>query len=80
LARLIGAVIRYPTEAAKDLPMDYAILLINAVFNFCKAKMINSKVKPGEALSKKYLFFSFQQEIEALDLLDWSKRALEVSL
>lgn len=80
LARLIGAVIRYPTEAAKDLPIDHAILLINAVSNFCKAKMINTKVKPGEALSKKYPFLSFQQEVEALDLLDWSKRALEVSL
>jgi hypothetical protein len=42
--------------------------------------MINTKVKPGEALSKKYPFLSFQQEVEALDLLDWSKRALEVSL
>jgi predicted nucleic acid-binding Zn-ribbon protein len=80
LARLIGAVIKYPTEAAKDLPIDHAILLINAVSNFCKAKMINSKVKPGETLGKKYAGLAFQQEVEALDLLDWSKRALEASL
>jgi hypothetical protein len=82
LARIISAIIKYPTEAAKDLPIDHAILLINAVSNFCKAKKINSKVKSGEDLSKKYPFLSFQPQegVEALDLLDWSKRALEASL
>ena len=80
LARLISAVIKYPTEAAKDLPIDHAILLINAVSNFCKAKKINPKIGAGEVLGRKYASFLFQQEVEALDLLDWSKRALEASL
>ena len=80
LARLISAVIKYPTEAAKDLPIDHAILLINAVSNFCKAKKINPKTGAGEVLGRKYGSFLFQQEVEALDLIDWSKRALEASL
>ena len=31
LARLISATIKYPTEAARELPIDHAILLINSV-------------------------------------------------
>jgi hypothetical protein len=55
-------------------------LLINAVSNFCKAKKINPKIGAGEALGRKYGSLLFQQEVEALDLLDWSRRALEANL
>ncbi|MBV9667808.1 MAG: hypothetical protein JO327_06720, partial [Nitrososphaeraceae archaeon] len=81
LARLVRAMIKYPTDiAANNLPIDYAILLIGAVSNFCRAKKINPKAKAGEDINKKYGNMLSFLEVEVLDLLDWTKRVLESSM
>ena len=73
---------KYPTDmaAANDLPIDYVILLIGAVSNFCRAKKINPKAKAGEDINKKYSNMLSFLEVEVLDLLGWTKRALENSM
>jgi chromosome segregation ATPase len=81
LARLVRTMIKYPTDiAANNLPIDYAILLIGAVSNFCRAKKINPKAKAGEDINKKYSNMLSFLEVEVLDLLDWTKRVLEGSM
>jgi predicted nucleic acid-binding Zn-ribbon protein len=82
LARLVRTMIKHPTDiaAANNLPIDYAILLISAVSNFCRAKKINPKARAGEDINKKYGNMLYFIEVEVLDLLDWTKRILEGSM
>ena len=75
LARIVNAIIRYPAEA-KDLPIDYDILMLNAIIQHCTIKNINPKVKAGELLAEKYYGIYPSTEVELLDLLKWANRGL----
>lgn len=78
-ARNIQALIKYPTQA-KDLPLDYDILMLRAVTQHCTVKNVNPKVKAGDKISKKYYGIYSSTEVELLDLLEWATKGLISSL
>jgi hypothetical protein len=49
LARIILAILKYPTEV-KNLSIDYVILMLDGAVKLCRVKGINPKIKAGEAL------------------------------
>lgn len=77
LARVVNAIIKYPSTA-KDLPIEYALLLQDAVAKFCMAKGVNPKVKAGDIMHSKY-YLGAHREVELRDLFDWAKRGLQAS-
>ena len=80
LARNIQALVRYPTEA-KDLPLDYDLLMLKAIIHHCTAKGVNPKVKAGDLISDKYGFSILSSmEVELIDILKWAERVLTSSL
>jgi predicted nucleic acid-binding Zn-ribbon protein len=81
LARVIQALIKYPSEL-KDIPLDYDMLMLNAIINHCKVKEINPKVKIGDKIINKYSTGGFSwltssTELELLDILELAIRALD---
>jgi predicted nucleic acid-binding Zn-ribbon protein len=48
IARVVNSIIKYPTEA-KDLPLDYPIMLLSAVERICWVKQVNPKISLGQA-------------------------------
>jgi len=81
IARIINTIMKYPSEA-KELPFDYALLLHDGVFKFCLVKGVNPKVKAGDMIGGKYSYKYIQSsfEMELMDLINWTKRGLEVGL
>ncbi len=79
LARIVSAMIKFPSEA-KDVPLDFATLMVEGVSKMCSAKGFNPKIKAGEIFGKKYYFLTASSEMELQDLLDWVKRALLTGL
>jgi len=75
LARVVNTAIKYPSEA-KDLPLDYTLLLHEAVAKLCKAKGVNPKVKAGEDIHSKYYGINSYAEVELLDIMGWARRGL----
>ena len=51
VASIVNVIIKYPIDA-KDLPIDYDILMLNAIIQHCTIKNINPKVKAGELLAE----------------------------
>jgi DNA repair exonuclease SbcCD ATPase subunit len=78
LARILQSLVKYPSECVK-LPLDYDILMLNAVMNHLIVKGVNPKVKAGDTISGKYGIRSYQ-EVELLDLIEWAMRGLKSSL
>ncbi len=78
LARVVNSIIKYPSKA-KELPIDYSLLLQETVAKLCKAKGLNPKVKAGDIIYGKY-YISSSKEVELLDIIDWAIRGLQISL
>lgn len=77
LARIIQALIKYLSEA-KNLPIDYALSLLDGVIKYCRVNNINPKVEAGETIAKKHIIFT--TELELLGLLEWARRGLTLAL
>jgi len=75
LARVVSMAIKYPSEA-KDLPLDYILLLHEAVAKLCIAKDVNPKAKAGDEIESKYYVIKSHVEIELLDIMAWVRRGL----
>jgi hypothetical protein len=74
-AEVINLIIKYPLEA-KELPLDYAIILLDAVKKMLVVKRIEAKIKAREAgLDKSVPFESMEFEVK--DLVEGAIRALE---
>jgi hypothetical protein len=75
-ARMIFSILKFPSEA-KNLPSDFASVLLEAVAKFCNAKGMNptisvkeSSISPGNMLME-------YNEIPALNLINGAKKALD---
>jgi len=76
LARVLMAMIKYPSEA-KDLPLDYDLMMLSGITQHCMVKGLNIKVEPPGAVKKKNVF---APEIELIDLLQWTMKGLTEGL
>lgn len=74
-AKVINFIIKYPLEA-RELPLDYAIILLDAVKKMLVAKRIEVKIKAREAGMDKTMLFD-GMEFEVKDLVEGARRALE---
>ena len=76
LARIIMAIFKYPAEA-KNLSIDYVILMLDGAVKLCRVKGINPKIKAGEALivPENSLFSGI--DVEMLRLIEGARRAVE---
>jgi hypothetical protein len=74
-AKVINLIIKYPLEA-RELPLDYAIILLDAVKKMLVAKRIEVKIKTREAGMDKSVPFQ-GMEFEVKDLVEGARRALE---
>jgi phenylpyruvate tautomerase PptA (4-oxalocrotonate tautomerase family) len=74
-AKVINLIIKYPLEA-RELPLDYAIILLDAVKKMLVAKRIEVKIKAREAGMDKSVPFE-GMEFEVKDLVEGARRALE---
>jgi hypothetical protein len=77
-AKVINLIIKYPLEA-RELPLDYAIILLDAVKKMLVAKRIEVKIKAREAGMDKSVPFE-GMEFEVKDLVEGARRALETIL
>jgi outer membrane murein-binding lipoprotein Lpp len=75
-AKVINLIIKYPLEA-RELPLDYAIILLDAVKKMLVAKRIEVKIKAQEAGMDKSVPF-VGMEFEVKDLVEGARRALEI--
>src|ERR671924_608954 len=74
-AKVINLIIKYPLEA-REVPLDYAIILLDAVKKMLVAKRIEVKIKAREAGMNKSVPFD-GMEFEVKDLVEGARRALE---
>jgi hypothetical protein len=74
-AKVINLIIKYPLEA-RELPLDYAIILLDAVKKMLVTKRIEVKIKSREAGMDKSVPFE-GMEFEVKDLVEGARRALE---
>jgi hypothetical protein len=77
LARIIMAIFKYPTEAAKNLSIDYVILMLDAAVKICRVKGINPKIKAGEASIVAENSLVSGIDVEMLHLIEGARRAIE---
>jgi predicted nucleic acid-binding Zn-ribbon protein len=76
LARIILAISKYPTEA-KNLSIDYVILMLDGAVKLCRAKGINPKIKAGEALIVAENSLLSGIDVEMLRIIEGARRAVE---
>ena len=74
-AKVINLIIKYPLDA-RELPLDYAIILLDAVKKMLVAKRIEVKIKAREAGMDKTVPFE-GMEFEVKDLVEGARHALE---
>jgi hypothetical protein len=74
-AKVINLIIKYPLQA-RELPLDYAIILLDAVKKMLVAKRIEVKIKVRDAGMDKPVLFE-GMEFEVKDLVEGARRALE---
>jgi len=72
LARAIQALIRYPSEA-KNIPIDYDIMMIEAIIKHCIARGVNPRVRPPDSIREKYYS---TPSIDLIDILKWAREGL----
>ena len=77
LARIIMAIVKYPVEEAKNLSINYVILMLDGAAKLCRAKGINPKIKAGEASIVAENSWVSSIEIETLRLIEGARRAVE---
>jgi|GEM_PF-1934777 len=75
LARVVSALLRYPTEA-KKIPFRYAILFLDAVGKLCLARNVNPKITLREAFNTGNMIISPDVQIDVFRLVDATKIAL----
>jgi len=76
LARVIQSLIKYPSEA-KNIPLDYDIMMIKAIIKHCTVKGVNPRIKPLDSMLKKYTLLS---SMELIDILEWAHKGLVEAL
>lgn len=69
LAEVILTVDKYPSEA-RDIPIDYVVLLARGITKLCRAKKLNPKIAVGENMASKYMV-SWIKEFDLIDLVEW---------
>jgi hypothetical protein len=75
-ARMIFSILKFPSEA-KNLPSDFALVLLDAVTRFCNAKGINPTISVRESLISTERMLGEYSEIPALNLINGAKKALD---
>jgi predicted nucleic acid-binding Zn-ribbon protein len=77
LARIIMAIFKYPAEVAKNISIDYVILMLDAAIKICRVKGINPKIKVGEAsiVAENSLISGI--DVEMIRLIEGARRAIE---
>ncbi|MCC2647685.1 MAG: hypothetical protein K0S67_1218 [Nitrososphaeraceae archaeon] len=76
LARIILAIFKYPAEA-KNISINYVILMLDAAVKMCRVKGINPKIKAGEALIVAENSLCSGIGVEMLRLIEGARRAIE---
>jgi ribosome-binding protein aMBF1 (putative translation factor) len=75
-ARMIFSILKFPSEA-KNLPSDFALVLLDAVTRFCNAKSINPTISVRESLISTERMLGEYSQIPALNLINGAKKALD---
>ena len=79
LARVLQALIKYPSEA-KEIPLDYDVLMLRGIRNHCFIKDVNPEVIPGDTISRNNVGIYSGSQVKLLDLFDWAMIGLANSL
>jgi predicted nucleic acid-binding Zn-ribbon protein len=74
LARIINSLVKYPAEA-KGLDLNYALLLLDAVYKYCWVNGFDPKIALKEVLVTANTIYS-DTEVYAHELIDGARRAL----
>jgi hypothetical protein len=77
LARIIMAIFKYPAEEAKNISIDYVILMLDAAIKICRVKGINPKIKAGEASIVAEDSLVSGIDVEMIRLIEGARRAIE---
>jgi len=77
LTRVIQTLIRYPSEA-KNISLDYDIMMIRAIIKHCMVKGVNPRIRPLDNMREKY--YSSPPSIELIDILEWAHKGLVEAL
>jgi hypothetical protein len=75
-ARMIFSILKFPSEA-KNLPSDFALVLLDAVARFCNAKDMNPTISVRESSISSERMLGEYSEIPALNLINGAKKALD---
>lgn len=75
-ARMIFSILKFPSEA-KNLPSDFALVLLDAVTRFCNAKGINPTISVKESLISTERMLGEYSEIPTINLINGAKKALD---
>jgi hypothetical protein len=77
LARIIMAIFKFPAEEAKNISIDYVILMLDAAIKICRVKGINPNIKAGEASIVAENSLCSGIDVEMLRLIEGARRAIE---
>jgi hypothetical protein len=77
LARIIMAIFKFPAEEAKNISIDYVILMLDAAIKICRVKGINPNIKAGEASIVAENSFVSGIDVEMIRLIEGARRAIE---
>lgn len=75
-ARMIFSILKFPSEA-KNLPSDFALILLDAVAKFCNAKGMNPTISLREWSISANNYMIENSEISAINLINGAKKALD---
>jgi len=75
-ARMIFSILKFPSEA-KNLPSDFALVILEAAAKFCSAKGMNPTISIRESSISSNNFLAENSEIPALNLIEGAKKALD---
>jgi predicted nucleic acid-binding Zn-ribbon protein len=75
-ARMIFSILKFPSEA-KNLPSDFALVLLEAVAKFCDAKGMNPTISMKESSISTQGILGENSEIPAINLINGAKKALD---
>ena len=73
---MIFSILKFPSEA-KNLPSDFASVLLEAVAKFCNAKGMNPTISMKESSISSGNMLMEYNEIPALNLINGAKKALD---
>jgi hypothetical protein len=73
---MIFSILKFPSEA-KNLPSDFALILLDAVAKFCNAKGMNPTISLREWSISANNYMIENSEISAINLINGAKKALD---